>query len=90
MLTELTVYDTINRVKLFPRGCFNLKKATALLLSFFMIFTLFNQTICHAEPISAETLGSLKSEVNLDEFTISHNIDKFQFDRVKELHKQMY
>ena len=67
-----------------------MKKLTALLLSFFMIFTLFSQTVCYAEPMNMETINLCKPETNLDEFKISKDISLFQFDRIKELHQQMY
>lgn len=67
-----------------------MKKLTALLLSFFMIFTLFSQTVCYAEPMNMETINLCKPETNLDEFKISKDISLSQFDRIKELHQQMY
>ena len=67
-----------------------MKKSTALLLSFFMIFTLFSQTVCYAEPMNMETINLCKPETKLDEFKISKDISLFQFDRIKKLHQQMY
>mgnify|MGYP004611289049 FL=1 len=55
-----------------------------------MIFTLFSQTVCYAEPMNMETINLCKHETNLDEFKISKDISLFQFDRIKKLHQQMY